>query len=187
MLRCRVRAEIARTFGHLLLKCGMDEMVRHPLLSTDLEVLDVSQKSAALALEECLSYAAIQRVIFDFFRHLDEREYEQLCALMAPDGVWMRSGERLTGPSDVMRAMKLRPVGFTTRHLITNIVVDITGAETAVATYYLTVFVHESAKAATGPVPISLPRHVSVFLQKFIRVDGAWKVAELSSSVAFHG
>jgi ketosteroid isomerase-like protein len=35
----------------------------------------------------------IERLIYRFFLFLDERSYDDLSALMAPDGVWHRRGK----------------------------------------------------------------------------------------------
>ena len=128
----------------------------------------------------------IQGLIYRFFFYLDEQEYDELTALMAPTGVWHRNGKALKGPEGVMEAMKMRPVGFTTRHLITNIMVDVDGADRAQATFYMTVFVHTGDARPSGPLPIELPLHCSVFSETFVRTAQGWRIAELEGSATFH-
>jgi hypothetical protein len=118
--------------------------------------------------------------------HLDEREYDKLAGLMAPAGTWLRNGVLLTGPEGVREAMRSRPPGFTTRHLITNIIVRPTGAEKADATFYMTVFVHSGDAPPAGPVPIDLPVHLSVFQQKSVLTPQGWRIAELSGTATFN-
>lgn len=134
--------------------------------------------------------AAIQRdvesVIFRFFLHLDEQEYDQLAQLMAPTGTWLRNGALLKGPEGVREAMRSRPAGFTTRHLITNVIVDVADDDHADATYYMTVFVHAGDAKPTGPVKMDVPMHVSVFRQRFMRAPEGWRIAELHGTATFH-
>src|SRR5450759_1230854 len=92
----------------------------------------------------------VQRVVHDFFRSLDDCQYEALTALMAPDGVWYRQGKELRGLSMVMEAMKERPAGLTTRHIVSNFAVDIADQNHATASHYLTVFAHTAEGKTDG-------------------------------------
>jgi SnoaL-like domain len=128
----------------------------------------------------------LERTIYRFFLYLDERRYDDLCALMAPNGVWYRQGKALRGPVEVLEALKLRPAGATTRHLITNVIVDMIDDTHAQATHYLAVFFHGAEKPPSLPVPIELPRHISIFREEFTRTtsDG-WRVAAMSEIPTF--
>jgi hypothetical protein len=128
----------------------------------------------------------IEQMIFRFFLHLDEQEYDQLSALMAPTGTWLRNDVLLKGPEDVREAMRSRPVGFTTRHLVTNIIVDLADNHHADVTYYMTVFVHSGDAKPTGPVKMDVPMHVSIFRQKVVRTSADWRIAELYGTQTFH-
>jgi hypothetical protein len=95
------------------------------------------------------------------------------------------AGKVLRGPNDVREALKLRPAGATTRHLITNVVIDVTNSTRAEATFYLGVFFHASDVPPKLPVPIELPRHISIFNASFARGASGWSVAELSEIPTF--
>jgi hypothetical protein len=128
----------------------------------------------------------IEKLIYEFFYCLDERHYRQLSDMFASDGVWHRQGKQLRGPDAVMDAMKQRPAGFTTRHLITNVIVDVAGSDAASARYYMTVFVHEGTEAPKAAVPMAVPMHVSSFEQKFVNRGGQWLIGELNGVATFH-
>jgi hypothetical protein len=128
----------------------------------------------------------IEQMIFRFFLHLDEQEYDQLSSLMAPTGTWLRNKILLKGPEDVREAMRSRPAGFTTRHLITNVIVDVADSDHADVTYYMTVFVHSGDAKPTGAVKMDVPMHVSIFRQKVVRLPDGWRIAELSGTPTFH-
>ena len=127
----------------------------------------------------------IEQIIYLFFRYLDDQRYDELVTLFAPDGIWHRAGKALRGPEGVREAMNTRPVEFTTRHLITNVVIDLTGTDDATASYYMTVFVHEGEQRPKGPVPLELPLHVSVFEQKFTQSATGWLIKSLSGVATF--
>jgi hypothetical protein len=130
--------------------------------------------------------SSVEKLIYEFFYCLDERRYRQLADMFAPDGVWHRQGKELRGPGAVMDAMKQRPPGFTTRHLITNVMVDVDGADAASARFYMTVFVHEGAEAPKAAVPMAVPMHVSSFEQKFVKSNGQWLIGSLDGVATFH-
>lgn len=127
----------------------------------------------------------LERLIYRFFFFLDERRYGDLAALMAPDGVWHRQGKALRGSDQVMEALKKRPAGATTRHLITNVVIDVIDRTHAEATYYLAVFFHAADTPPKLPVPIELPRHISIFREKFVRTEAGWRVSDMSEIPTF--
>jgi hypothetical protein len=128
----------------------------------------------------------IENLIYEFFYCLDERRYRELSDMFAADGVWHRQGKELRGPDAVMDAMKQRPPGFTTRHLITNVMVDVDGPDAASARFYMTVFVHEGAEPPKAAVPMAVPMHVSSFEQKFVNRGGRWLIGGLNGVATFH-
>jgi hypothetical protein len=127
----------------------------------------------------------LERIIYRFFLFLDERCYEDLSTLMAPHGLWHRQGKALRGPGEVLEALKSRPAGATTRHLITNVVVDVIDNTHAQVTHYLAVFFHGAQEPPSLPVPIELPRHISIFREEFIRTSDGWRVAQMSEIPTF--
>lgn len=122
------------------------------------------------AVETMLAEHGCASVCTRFFHHLDRREYEQLAALMAEDGVWMRQGTALTGSAAVLDTLCARPAGLTTRHLLSNIVVDLLdeGAAAHVG-YELSVFTQDG----TAPA-----RHATILTgEDRLEHDGtAWRI-----------
>jgi hypothetical protein len=151
-------------------------------LTPEVEKIMASQSFPDLAIIQ----RDIEQMIFRFFLHLDEQEYDQLSSLMASTGTWLRNKILLRGPADVREAMRSRPAGFTTRHLITNVIVDVADSDHADATYYMTVFVHSGEEKPTAAVKIDVPMHVSIYRQKVVRTPDGWRIAELSGTPTFH-
>ena len=126
-----------------------------------------------------------ERTIVRFFHYLDTRAYEKLAGLMAPEGVWNRQGKALKGRDMVLAAMHARPKGFTTQHLVTNLVVDVVDADHAEANYYLTVFAHQLAEGGQLPAPMEAPLLAAFYQEKLVRTPQGWRINNISDTVAF--
>ena len=105
-----------------------------------------------------------------FFHFLDRSEFDRLASLFVADGCWVRQGVPLTGPGEIRRAMEGRAKDVTTRHLISNIIVDPAEPATVHLSYDVSVF----SKTKEAP-----PRHVQILSgrDKLVLVDGRWKIA----------
>lgn len=127
----------------------------------------------------------VERVIIGFFFHLDERRYAELAALFASDGVWNRQGETLRGPAMVLEAMHRRLAGTVTRHVVTNLLVDVSDAGEADASFYMTVFRHDGDRPATGPTAIELPYAVASCRGKLALAPEGWRFKALAATPTF--
>jgi SnoaL-like domain len=92
---------------------------------------------------------AFARTIVRFFGALGERRYEEVGALIAADGIWLRQGQELQGPTEVRTALAKRPRDLTTVHGITNLLVDASTDGTAQATIFVIVFAQQGETAST--------------------------------------
>ncbi len=104
-----------------------------------------------------------------FYHHLDRREYDRVAALMAETGVWMRQGAPLTGPAEVTAALRQRSASLTSRHLLSNVAVDILDARSARVAYELSIYLRDG----DGPA-----RHSAVMTgEDRLDHDGeAWRI-----------
>jgi hypothetical protein len=84
--------------------------------------------------------AACEAVVLAFFHALDTRRHEAAVALMAPDGTWLRQGQLLTGPREVLAALEARPPQRTTCHVITNLRLLEYDGSRAMVGYFLTAY-----------------------------------------------
>lgn len=84
--------------------------------------------------------AACEGVVLAFFHALDTRRHQAAAALMAPDGTWLRQGQLLTGPREVLAALEARPPQRTTCHVITNLRLLEYDGSRAVVGYFLTAY-----------------------------------------------
>lgn len=91
-------------------------------------------------------------LVMRFFRHLDDRNYEALCGLLAPDSLWWRQGKVLCGPADAHAALLQRSGTLRIAHIMTNLVVDEFSPQRCVMRGYLLVVRHDPGVVVSGPV-----------------------------------
>ncbi|WP_238875819.1 nuclear transport factor 2 family protein [Achromobacter xylosoxidans] len=84
--------------------------------------------------------ATCEAVVLAFFHALDTRRHEAAAALIAPDGTWLRQGQLLTGPREVLAALEARPPQRTTCHVITNLRLLEYDGSRAMVGYFLTAY-----------------------------------------------
>lgn len=126
----------------------------------------------------------VARTVHLFYLHLDNQAYESLADLMMPDGVWYRGGKELRGRAMLLEALDGRGTGRRSRHLITNMIVDVTVADRAEAMFYSTAFVHVG-ESQEGVAPMQLPSSIGAYRGEFARTPQGWRIAALRSKMAF--
>jgi uncharacterized protein (TIGR02246 family) len=104
-----------------------------------------------------------------FFRCLDRRQYDELADLFAPDGTWFRQGAELRGRDAIVAALAQRPAALVTRHLLSNVWVDIITQDAVHVHYDVSVY----TQSGTSP-----PRHAQILsgIDRLIRVRDAWRI-----------
>jgi uncharacterized protein (TIGR02246 family) len=115
-----------------------------------------------------------------FFRCLDRRQYDELADLFAPDGAWIRQGAELRGRDAIVATLVQRPANLVTRHLLSNVWVDIVTPESVHVHYDVSVY----TQSGTSP-----PRHAQILsgVDRMIRVRDTWRIErkEAQPALAF--
>ena len=106
-----------------------------------------------------------------FFRHLDERRYDELAAMFLPEGRWLRQGQWLEGRDAIGAAMKGRPATMRVRHIISNVLVARRSEDEADVQAYMTAY-RRLENQAPALFSINLVGNV------FRRQAGRWLLAE---------
>lgn len=120
------------------------------------------------------------RLITRFYMLLDEKRYDELAALFAADGIWIRLGQELTGRDAIVAAMAER-ADWLTAHLVSNITIDIVDADTVETTQYVTLYRLEGRSAADGPAPVVPPLGILRHRDTLVRQGGEWKFRRKTS------
>lgn len=79
----------------------------------------------SLEIETTARITRCSQAVMRFFAALDAGDIAAVSACMAEDGVWHRQGQALRGPDQVLAALKQRPAGRVTAHLVNNLVIDL--------------------------------------------------------------
>ncbi len=119
-----------------------------------------------------------EQTILALFDHLDERRYDALLSLMAPQAVWHRQGQRLQGHAQILAALQQRSGTQRIRHLVTNLLQRSAAGDEAQFSHYMTALKFDDGRVQAGPVTISGPFRMSLVTTQLVRLDGAWLVAE---------
>lgn len=140
----------------------------------------MSEPDATVAKGQCLE------IVTRFFGHYDRREYPQLFALMAPDGVWHRNadGAVRVGP-ELEAALAKRLPNLTVVHLITNLVADVTGADSIVVRGLMTIFRDDNGKLSAGPAKLT---GAGSILQATIgcrKIGNDWRIQSVRNDYLF--
>jgi len=105
---------------------------------------------------EVQSIVRCGQAVMRFYAALDAGNLAEVAGMMADEGVWHRQGKVLQGPAEVLSALRNRPAGRVTAHLVNNLVIDVSDdCKTATARYMLLVFRHDRDPGGTGPAPLA--------------------------------
>ena len=121
-----------------------------------------------------------------YARAVDFRDYDSFAALFAADGE-LDAGRLLKGRASIRKAMSRRPDELKSRHVLTNIFIDVVDADTARGISYLTLYRHignESLRA--GPIEFDGPAAVGHYEDRFVRTPEGFRFARRKLHLAFH-
>jgi uncharacterized protein (TIGR02246 family) len=140
-------------------------------------------------IDQLLIERACARLVIDSATFNDERDWAALAGLYAPDGVVVRpSGQRIEGRDAIEAAYTAGPPERVTRHLCTNIRVDVDGPDAAHATTAVLIVSgvrSDDLDVAFGVVPNE--RHlVGEFADRFVRTDTGWWIAERHATLSMN-
>lgn len=120
------------------------------------------------------------KLLTKFYMYLDEKRYEELGALFSERGVWVRRGQELVGPKNIIAAMSERK-GWLTAHLVSNIGIDVIDSDNVETSQYVTLYRHEGWRKHDGPGPMTRPQAILHHRDALVRVDASWKFRRKTS------
>jgi len=95
---------------------------------------------------------------------------------MAPDQV-------IEGRETIRASLLTRPKGLLTKHLATNVMIDVESRDTARGISYLTMIATTPAGEAKPPYVSQGPIYFGEFKDRFVRENGVWKFLERRGSI----
>lgn len=121
-----------------------------------------------------------------YARAIDFRDYDDFIELFVEDAM-LDLGRPMHGREAISRSISQRPDGLRSRHVISNVFVDVVDADHARGISYLTLYRHLSNDATPSREPIdsAQPAAVGHYQDQFIRTAAGWRFSSRTLHVAF--
>lgn len=138
-------------------------------------------------IERLLVERACERVVIESAVANDERRWADLAALYTVDGVVVRpNGQRLEGRDAIESAYASGSPDRVTRHLCSNVRVDVVGLDSAQVT--TTVLIVAGVRSEDGDVTFGVVPNehhaVGEFADRLVLTDEGWRIAERWATVS---
>jgi len=132
---------------------------------------------------------ACARLIVDYTHWVDFGDAARVADLFAPDGIWEVGETRFEGRDSVRDMLRGRQqmAGRRSRHVCTNLAVDVIDKDHATGLVYLTLYRYDFAtgEASEGLAPAGPPLAVGQYRDRFVRTEEGWRFALRRAELAF--
>lgn len=129
---------------------------------------------------------ACERLSHAYSRHTDFREYDKFVELFSEDAL-LNAGGELVGKDTIRKAMSKRSDKLRSRHVVTNLIVDVIDEDHAEGVIYLTLYreVSEEARDPSNVLGLQGPAGVGHYTDKYVRTPEGWRFASRVLEFAF--
>jgi ketosteroid isomerase-like protein len=128
---------------------------------------------------------ACERIIYAYSRALDLGDMSAAADFFAEDGSMARPmapQQVIQGRETIRAALLTRPKSLLTKHLATNVMIDVLSSDEARGLSYLTM-ISTTPGDAVAPYVSAGPVYFGEFKDRFVRVGGEWKFFERRGSI----
>jgi len=135
-----------------------------------------------------LAERAVERLIVEYARRVDFGEASAIADLFTPDGRWEGTELTLDGQERIRAWFTAREgvARRVSRHVFTNVAVELTSPTTARATSYMVNYRHDRAEGdLTLPVPAEAPKYVGECHDRFRLTDDGWRFTHRRVEASF--
>jgi hypothetical protein len=128
---------------------------------------------------------ACTKLMVGYCVYADHGQADEFAALFAEDGAWVQgSGNEIRGRAALRAYILGRPGRTLTRHIITNLLVNVISADAATGTAYALVF-RDRDYDGSGSAPMRPPDAVIEYQDEFNRTAEGWKIQRRRSIPIF--
>jgi 3-phenylpropionate/cinnamic acid dioxygenase small subunit len=132
---------------------------------------------------------AIERACTDlameYARSIDFRDYDNIVDVFTEDATLV-IGEKLVGRAAILEAMMQRPADLRSRHVISNVFIDVVDDRNARGICYLTLYRFKGQAALErGAVPLRGAAAIGHYEDTFVRTPRGWRIAHRVLHLAF--
>lgn len=115
-----------------------------------------------------LAEHACQRLTHAYANFIDTYDYDRFMGLWAEDGEWVIYGNLSHGHAAIRATLDARPSDAVVRHLVANVVIDVTAPDRAEGRCYAVAY-RADGYLGVQPAPLSLPRFLVDYRDAFVR------------------
>lgn len=129
---------------------------------------------------------ACERLIYEYSRALDLGDMSAAADLFAENGSMARPmmpDQLIHGRETIRASLLSRPKTLLTKHLATNIVIDVESHSAASGLSYLTMIATTPGADAKPPFLSQGPLYFGEFRDRYVRESGVWKFLERRGSI----
>src|SRR5580692_1330539 len=129
---------------------------------------------------------ACERLAYAYGRALDLGDMNAAADCFAEKGSFarpMNPGQVIQGREEIRASLLTRPKTLLTKHLTTNVMIDVDSRETARGLSYLTMIATTPPQGAAPPFVSAGPIFFGEMQDRFVRENGVWKFLERRGSI----
>jgi hypothetical protein len=151
------------------------------------------QMSLELAMSQPISAAerieierACERIVYAYSRALDLGDMSGAADFFAENGSFARPmapDTVIQGRETIRAALVSRPKTLRTKHLASNVMIDVVSRDEARALSYLTMISTSPSGDAAAPFVSAGPVYFGEIQDRFVREGGEWKILERRGSI----
>jgi len=121
-----------------------------------------------------------------YARAVDFRDYDAFVELFADDAL-LDLGMQISGKQAIRESMKKRSDEIRSRHVLTNISIEVQDSKHARGVSYLTLYRHVGTESLRTeiPIPTTLPTAVGHYEDSFVFTAAGWRIKTRTLHVAF--
>ena len=142
--------------------------------------------NALTAAERLEIERACERLVHAYGRALDLGDMDAAADCFAEHGSMARPmtpDQLVQGREAIRAALQTRPKTLLTRHLASNVMIDVESRDAASGLSYLTMIACTPGADAKPPFEAPGPLYFGEFRDRFVRVGGGWKFLERRGSI----
>ncbi|ODT68575.1 MAG: hypothetical protein ABS75_20125 [Pelagibacterium sp. SCN 63-23] len=125
---------------------------------------------------------ACHRLVIAAYSLMDQGRYEESAALFTEDAVWVRGGKPVNGRDAILASLRQRPSGDLSRHLITNVLVDIEGDEGRATACFVPL---RGSRREDGTVVMPSITNLGDLSYRFRKEADGWRITHLQPTMIF--
>ncbi len=128
-----------------------------------------------------------QKVLRQYFRHVDQREYEAVGELFTEDAHWQAQDVVLKGRDEIVKALYPALSKGTIRHVYTNTIINAVDEDHAEVRSYNSIYYSAGGRIEDnqGPLPFDAPHRIVNGQVSMVRTADGWRIASLDSQTIF--